>query len=317
MKTLYAQYHKMEFRPHKDFTATTEHLYALANLFGIDYQAEFQPKSSSTAIQYKTVETYRGLINFEFFNPPKKQRTLNRVEIHGEAFETLPLDIGNILTKMEKALFTLVEVHSRILLPHDVISWDTLNQYFRDESYTSECRLVSQLNDPKNEYAKTWQAGKRPSTRSNSMQGKRLTFYQADKIHPELDAGTSEMELQLFGKTAHDFVYATVARDTDLTLRTLGVIRSYFEFKELSGDSNQCRRPTANFWLDIIADIPAIHLPRMDKPTPSLVGKQKKFKESLYSRLLSLGTDAFIRTLTEWLESQGLTVMMTPQLRLA
>lgn len=313
MKKLYAEWHKLEYRPSKDFRTTPESLERVAQHLGQSY-SEFEDKSLSASAQYYTTETLHRLIDFEFVNSPKHGKTLNRVVIQGEAFAALKLDTGRILTVMEQEGFTATEAHSRILLPHLLLSWDTLDQHFKADAYTSTCKIISPLVDPSNNYAKTWQAGKRPKGRSANTQGKRLTFYQADKIHPDLAPGTTTMELQLFGDTAHKYIYSTLTRDVDLTLRMLGVIRSYIEFKSLAGDSNKSRRPIADFWRDLIGNIPAIHLPMLNKPVPQLNNQIAKFRELLFGRKQKLGVDTFVKALVDFAVEQGFTGKLAAEL---
>lgn len=313
MEKLYAIYHKLELRPPKGFITDVVSLSRVAEHLGQNYQ-DFENKSSSKSGQFKTVETCQRLIDFEFTNSAEHGKTLNRVEIHGEAFELMPLDIGQILTGMESEGFVITEAHSRILLPPTFISWPTIDQYFKAEAYTSGCKIVSPLTDPSNGYAKTWQAGKRPKTRSAHTQGKRLTFYQADKIHPELPEGTTTMELQLFGDTAHKFVFSDMTRAVDLTLRTIGVIRGYFEFKVLEGDSNKTRRPTADFWKKVVGDLAAIHLPRLIKAEAKTDTRAQKCREMLYGRLLTLKADLFVKTIAEFVLELGLSDKLAQEL---
>lgn len=310
MENLYADYHKLEFRPPKKFATTAENLHRICRHIGINYNAledksysqEKQSRSDTlpTTTPFKTTKTYRRLIDLELKNSGKYGQTLNRVVIQGSAFESLQLDIGKILSEMEREKFVLTEVHSRILLPPHFISWETIDQHFREDAYTAKCRIVSPLTDPSNNYAKTWQAGKRPQSRTAHTQGKRLIFYQADKIHSSLPPGTTEMELQLFGDTAHKFVYSKISRDVDLTLRTLGSIRSFFEFKTLGGDSNTSRRETAKFWKKVVANVLAIHLPRLERPTPEQGRSLKKFREQLYARYQNLGCDGFVNIVADF-----------------
>jgi len=80
MEKLYAEYHKMEFRPPKDFITTDESLQQIAKYIGFDYGKDFENKSLSKFGQYQTVTTYRRLIDFEFLNSLRYGRTLNRIE---------------------------------------------------------------------------------------------------------------------------------------------------------------------------------------------------------------------------------------------
>lgn len=323
MNKLYAEYHKIEFRPPKGYSTAADSIARICDHLGID-SAEIEPRSLSAATkdranqpqtpQYKTTDTFRRVIDFEYTNSPKHGRSLSRVVIQGEAFTSLNLDTGRILTGMESDGFVATEAHSRILLPSDFVSWDTIDAHFKAEAYTASCKIVSPLTDPQNNYAKTWQAGKRPKTRSANTQGKRLTFYQADKIHLDLPAGTTTMELQLFGDTAHKFLYSVPTRDVDLTLKTIGVIRGYFEFKALAGDTNKFRRPTADFWKKVVENIPAIHLPAVKRADPQLDGQIKKFKQELFSRYQKLGIKTFSATIADFAQELGFTEVIANEL---
>jgi hypothetical protein len=169
MDKLYATYHKLEFRPPKKFITTDESISKLCDIIGINsnelmdrsYSAETNKRQNQErTVQFKTVDTFNRQVDFEFTNSPKHGRCLNRLTLQGKAFEELKLDIGYILTRLEEEGFEMVEAHSRVLIPHDFVSWEVIEQHFRDAAYTSQCRIVSPLRDPQNDYATTWQAGK-------------------------------------------------------------------------------------------------------------------------------------------------------------
>ena len=223
--------------------------------------------------------------------------------------------MGKILTGMEQAGFVCTELHSRILIPQAITTWMTIHEYCTEDAYTSACHVVSPFTDPSNDYAKSWQFGKYPARRTAHTEGRRLTFYDAHRMHPNEPPDSVAMELQLFGDTAHKFIYADQCRGVDLTVRTIGVIRSFAEFKELTGDSNRSRRPPAEFWQQIVADFSAIHLPRIGKPEPQMENRIKKFWQELFTKKQKLGHEPFVSALAAFIMDQQLTVQLSAILR--
>lgn len=310
---LYSEWHHLDFRPPSDSEDSTNYrsLKFILDTIGLNL-SDFENKSSSTTSSYYTEMTYKRLIDIQFKevggeNPHQK---LIWIVFHGDSFLGLKLDIGKLLSVVEEHGFVVGEAHSRTLIPNSFVEWDKIDRYFLAEAYVSEAKAVAPIVDPSNGYAKSWYVGKRPSGRSQKSQGKRVSFYQADKIHPELPAGTTTMELQLFGYTAHQFVYGAITRQVDLTLKTIGVIKSYLDVITLPGrDKNKSRRKdkhkSASWWLKIVDNLPAIQLPRLDKTAPNLSRQIAAFKISLYSAKQKLGNDLFVQHFHQFCAEKG------------
>lgn len=313
-KTLYAHWHKFELKPPRDFKP--DYLEPLVYYCFNLALTEFEPKASTTTAtqdsepkkkQYHETLTYRKLIDLEFINSPKWGKTLNRIVIQGRGLDTLPLDVGCALTYFEKNHFICTEAHSKILLPESLVKFLTIEKHFLTNSYTSDVKRVGKETDPSNGHATTWSVGRRPQNRSaNTTHGKRVIFYEADKVHPEVEPGTTEMELQLFGDAAQKFVFGPGTRDADLTAKTIGVIRPFLTIKTLTGDSNVSRRSTAKWWQTLTGKFDAVHLPRLDRAAPKLDNQIKHFMSTLYSRKVILGKDLFLDTLVTWFTEAGL-----------
>lgn len=305
---LNAQWHKFQFIPPSVYRDD----YSLDGLlhvcFGLKL-SEFEPASASPSAktQYKQVETYRRWIDLEFVSSPKHGRHLHRIVIQGKGLENMPLDIGRILSIFEEHGFTCNEAHSRILISGERVSFDTINKHCLNDAYTATCRKVSPITNPDNRYAKTWAFGSSPSQKSvNTAQGRRVIIYEADKVHPELAAGTVEIELQLSGSTAQYFVFGEYTRTVDLTVKTIGVIRSFLCFKTLTGDRNISRRNAAKWWNAIVDDYSAIYLPRLDRKSPETEGRMKRFVSELHTKKIKLGEELFIKSLAAFVQEQGL-----------
>lgn len=313
---LYAHYHKFVFRPPKSYNL--EKLPTLlSTCFNLSPQ-DFKDKSSTEerkkrsgdtgSLPFKEVVTYDRLIDVEFINSPKRGKSLNLITIQGAGLDKLTLDIGAILTAMERSSFACIEAHSKILLPESTVSFSTLEKHFMGKAYTADCRIVLPITDPENNHSRTWTVGSRPSHKSvNSVHGKRIIFYEASKVHADISEGTTEMELQLFGDAANKFVYADALRDLDLTVKTLGVIRPFLTFKTLTGDTNISRRNTAKWWLKIVDNYAAIRIPKLERLPPLSKNKLDKFRSGLYSKKLDFGEMPFLEALTDFIKEQGLS----------
>lgn len=313
---LSAQYHKMTFRPHKYTVWNEATARELCGIIGIDpeelsdrsfSQTRREKQGEDKNFQYEATDTFRRLIDFTHrYNKTDDCRMLASVVVQGAAFDNLKLDIGAIITKLEPN-YKLVEVHSKVLLPKEIVTWEKLDRHFTTKSYSSFAHLASSLTDPANNFASTWQLGRRPQYLSDNCQAKRLIFYESWKVHPELEEGCSTMELQVFGSAAHAFVYGDVNRYVDLTTRTLGGIRGMFCFRTLSGDTNKSRRKLPSFWEKVVGDYSAIQLTAPEpkvKPTP--LGKIRKTKEYLYSKLQELGAETFTKMIDEFVLEMNL-----------
>lgn len=306
-KNLYGQWHKFEFRPPSHYQYLDSLDYLTQACFGLRFD-QFESKSSSTADKFIEVLTYGRKIDLEFKNSPKHGRSFNRLVIQGTGLDTLSLDVGALLTYLENSGFSCTECHSKILIPSDMVEFSAIEKHFIQKAYTSDCKRVGPETDPSNGHARTWSVGARPNHRSlNTTHGKRVIFYEAAKVHPELEPGTTELELQLFGDAAQKFVYAPGIRDCDLTVKTLGVIRSYLSIRTLSGDSNVSRRPLARWWNNLVGKYDAIHLPRLDRKAPQLDNQVKAFKAMLYGRKQTLGESTMLETIAEFCRELGLT----------
>ena len=304
---LYAQWHKFEFRPPKHYNYLETLDYLTQACFELS-TSDFENKSSSSAVQYNETLTYRRMIDLEFTNSPKHGKCFNRLVIQGTGLDTLNLDVGNLLTYLENTGFICTEAHSKILIPETFVDFGTIEKHFVAKAYTADCKRVGPETDPSNAYARTWSLGTRPNHRSpNTVHGKRVIFYEADKVHPGLDPGTTEMELQLFGDAAHKFVFAPVIRDLDLTVKTLGLIRSYMSIRTLSGDTNKSRRSLARWWNNLVGKYEAIHLPRLDRKAPQLDNQIQNLKSTLYGRKQVLGADVLLETIITFCQELGLT----------
>jgi len=312
---LSASYHKLEFRPPKTFKDGFDLEALIIACFNVNL-GDFESKSLASQAkarvgepapkQYKETMTFNRLIDLEHINSTTHSRSLNRITIQGMGLDTLNLDLGRVLTVMKEQGFVVTEAHSKILLPKSVVAFETIEKHFLAKAFTSSAKIVIPEVNPQKGNATTWSVGKRPNSRSaNTMHGKRVIFYEAGKVHPELPKGTVEMELQLFGDAAQKFVYGET-RDVDLTVRTIGIIRGHLSIKTLTGDRNISRRKPAKWWDGIVGGVDAVYLPRLNKPAPKLDNQVKYLHQALYQRKQALGEEILLDAMGSFCAELGL-----------
>lgn len=326
---LYASWHKQEFRPPKGFeleklpellqTCFGLTLYDFENTSSTEERKKRAYANScvedrkrydeNSKPQFIETVTHNKLIDIEYTNTSKYGQTLNRLTIQGKGFEQLSLDTGKIITYLEREKFVCVECHSQILIPPALVTFENLEKYFKNKSYTSTANHVTPTYNPTKDHATTWNVGARPPKKSaNSAYGKRVTFYEAYKVHPEMESGTTRMELQLFGDAANKFMFDDSLRQLDLTVKTIGVIREHITFKSLSvKDSNDSRRAMPRFWKYIVDSYECIRIPRLDKPQPQIENKLKRFQSMLFSKKQEFGEALFLAQLKKFIEGFDLS----------
>jgi hypothetical protein len=323
-RILSASYHKLEFRPPKIYKDGFDLENLITTCFHVNL-CDFESRSFSSEVkarggkatsdQYKETVTFNRFIDLEYTNSPNHGRSLNRLTIQGKGLDSLNLDVGKILTVMEEQEFVATEAHSKILLPPSVVTFATIEKHFLIKAYTSKARMVRPEVHPQNRHATTWAVGIRPEHRSlNTVHGKRVIIYEADKVHPELPKGTVEMELQLFGDAAQKFIYGR-ERELDLTVRTIGVIRAFLSIKTLTGDRNISRRTTAKWWDNVVGSFDVVLLPRLDRPTPRLSNQVKHLQQTLYQRKQTLGEEPLLRAMATFCAELGLAEKLMKLLR--
>jgi hypothetical protein len=323
-RTVSASYHKLEFRPPKIYKDGFDLEKLITTCFDVNL-FDFESKSLATEVKarggkatsapYKETVTFKRFIDLEYTNSPNHGHTLNRLTIQGKGLDSLNLDIGKILTVMEEQGFVATEAHSKILLPPSMVTFATIEKHFVAKAYTSKARMVRQEVNPQNRHATTWAVGIRPDHRSlNTVHGKRVIIYEADKVHSELPQGTVEMELQLFGDAAQKFIYGR-GGEVELTVRTMGVIRDFLSIKTLTGDRNLSRRAAAKWWDNIVGGFDVVVLPRLDTPTPRLCNQVKHLQQTLYQRKQTLGEEPLLRAMASFCAELGLAERLTDLLR--
>lgn len=307
----HAELHKLEWKwtPDKD---SKQNYYSLEDpgrlnaltmeLFSIPI-SQFLRRTSSIG-QFQNIHTYNGLIDLTFklhksydvdLEEVWEQR-LEVITVQGSGFDCMTFNTPHLLRCADDRHFMLREIHSKIDSLNDRYDFMKIKKAFDGEWYTTKIRNTGSLK----KIGRTVAVGKKASN------GKRLSIYEAWMIHEELAEGTVRTELQLFGRDAYNFVHSVQLRDTDLTTKTIGIIKKLITFREPGADSNKDRLPVADFWRYLTGDYSTISLPRVISTPPTFARTRKALGSYLHQKRLVLGDDSLVETLHGWLDSAGL-----------
>jgi hypothetical protein len=163
---LHAGYHKLAFRPNKNFTTTEGTVNRITTqLFNIPLSM-FERRSSGKAPQYLETLTYNRMIDLTYKNSTKYGTCLDRVTIQGSAFDYMTFNTEFIRQYLQNEQFQAIELHSKVDVPHTVIDFRTIKEHFVSHAYVAPgCKQVVPLCDPSNDYAETYYAGRRSTHR--------------------------------------------------------------------------------------------------------------------------------------------------------
>lgn len=196
--------------------------------------------------------TYRNLVNLETWIIPADEQSahtihdLDRIEIKGEAFRFLAVDAQQILNYTRAHDFYEQRIDLNFDISADFLPFSVIDSHFKESNYTTAASCNSWTSQ---EGARTWYAG------TYQRNGYRVAFYEAWKVHPELPAGSSRAEVQLFGKEAQTFagIYSAAPTPETLTAYLLQKLKSRITFRTPATDSNKSRWPVPSWWTDIVA----------------------------------------------------------------
>lgn len=276
----------------KDFDGETQPpLDAIQQIVGVPFH-HFKRRTASRTNSYRPVFTFNNLVDITF-RKFGDDYVVDTITVHGRGWGVVPYSADRMILHGADFGLELYEIHHKIDIPANIVSWDTIEQHFNPVAKAFTCTAVLTPFTGKDQADGTKITGYRAG--GGNPNSYAVSFYPSWQKHLELPPGTWRIEVQSRGVVAQELM-----RELDRPAAVLSLIKNRINFRSLTQtNKNRSERSIPRWWTSMLQGAGAFRVAR-SHPAPDLERRKDRFKSDLYSRLTALGRPVFLEALEEF-----------------